>query len=227
MLMLLSLLACEPPKINLDSGLDDRTLDETTQTDDTDDGSITDTGTAGGDDTGSTGGDDTGSTGGDDTGSTGSTDTGDTGSTTTEPKPDPEPDYSVWQGTRTFITDDCEETVEETGFLLDESWEFAEYLGDVEAACGDCTHFYYITASTSSVCGWYGIEEEFYRGLKITEDSVDVYTVDSFFLSDDTFWIWADVLDEGNDFDGWAFDYGYDDWWGAIVIDGKVEFPAK
>jgi len=228
MLALLSLLACTPPKITLDSGLDDRTLDETEQTDDTGTPGASDDTAApdGGDDTGVAGGDDTAASPDDtaeDTGGDTSGDTGDTG----EPKPDPVPDYSVWQGTRTFITDDCEEVVEETGFLLDESWEFAEYLGDVEAACTDCTHFYYITASTDSVCGWYGIEQEFYRGLKITEDSVDVYSVDSFFLSDDTFWIWADVLDDGNNFDGWTFDYGYDDWWGAIIIDGTVEFPAK
>lgn len=38
MLALLSLLACEPPKIELDTGVEDRTLEETTPdtTDDTD-----------------------------------------------------------------------------------------------------------------------------------------------------------------------------------------------
>ncbi|GEM_PF-2547134 len=181
-----------------------------------------------GDDTSQPSGlDDTGSTGGDDTGAGGGDDTGDTG----EVVADPEPDYSVWIGERTFTIDGCTETTSETGYLLDEDWEYAQYLPDVEAACPACTHVYAITSVPDTLCGE-AITAEDYRGVVLDSTGItEVYRLESFFVTKDYYWIWAEVLDEAADFDGWSIDYFYEGdggWFGSDwEMEGRVDFPAK
>ncbi len=238
MFTLLTLLACTPPKITLDTAIgsedaEDGSVDDDQGggADDTGGGEVGDDDGSGGDDGDDTGaggddGDDTGIDG-DDTGIDGD-DTGDTGDTAEpEPEPDPVPDYSVWLGTRTIIMDGCTEEIEEEGFLLDEDWEFADYLGELEAACPECTHFYEIETSPGTVCDWIGVDSPIYRGIALDEGSayIDVYTLDSFFVTEDYYWIWADMLSENSPFDGWSIEYDYDDWFGYIIYEGLVEFP--
>ncbi len=244
MLSLLTLLACSPPKISLDSGLGDRTVDGTT------DGGASDGGATGGEDTGGGddggdgtggGGDDTGTggsdTGGSDTGGTGGTGGGDTGATDTGTAgTEPEPDYSTFYGGRSFVQYDwdgttvvCEERIEEVGTLLDESWEFYEdYYADAEAACPTCDYFYEVALSADSVCGLYFMSNPGYIGIDINTATIDVYAMNLEF----DVWSWDYVvtstpLTEGAAFDGWSFEYSYEDWLGYMVIEGWAEFPEK
>ncbi len=242
MLSLLTLLACSPPKISLDSGLDDRTIDGT-DGGATGDGS-TDGGATGGEDTGGSTdgggtGDGTGDDTGDDTGVGGGTDTGDdtgVGDTGGATGTEPEPDYSTFYGGRSFVQYDwdgttvvCEERIEEVGTLLDEDWElYDDYYADAEAACPTCDSFYEVSLSADSVCGLYFMSNPSYIGIDINTATVDVYAMNLEF----DVWSWdyvvtSTALTEGADFDGWGFEYSYDDWFGYMVIDGWAEFPGE
>jgi hypothetical protein len=127
----------------------------------------------------------------------------------------PQPDFTVWEGTRNFYYDyggGCDDTVTETGTAIQEG--DAGY-SELERLCSDCDWFYMVNVSPDEVCGWVDMATETYRGLVIDDDQVEVWRLD---YGD------ATLLDTG-DFDGWTIDYFYeiDDYW--MEVTGQVVFP--
>ncbi len=144
----------------------------------------------------------------DDTGTPDSADVDDTGDT----QPAPEPDLGVWIGSRAISYDGCTDEVEEEGYLLDESWEYYDY---VQGECGDCTHFYVVEVWPAEACGL-DVSTTVYRGLVFDGDSAEVWAFSQNGTSD---------LDRSADFDGMNIDYAYDLYDGYVEIEGRVEFP--
>jgi hypothetical protein len=132
--------------------------------------------------------------------------------------PDPEPVLSSWSGSRRFYDDwgACDETVTETGSLIDESHElFAAIMGE----CSTCTHIYEVTPDTDTVCWAIGLGTN-YRALLITDGgtAVHVYSPEG----DGT--VSELGSDNSADFDGENLSYTYVfSYWGASVnVDGEV-----
>jgi hypothetical protein len=128
---------------------------------------------------------------------------------------EPQADYSVWNGTRTFYYDyagGCEDTVTETGEAIQEGDSEYEELA---AVCPSCDFYYSVNVDPDEVCGWVDIATETYRGLQFFEDTAIVWRLD---------YGEATEVDQGS-FDGWTIDYFYeiDDYW--MEVTGQVVFP--
>lgn len=166
---------------------------------------------------------DTGLTGAD--GADGSDGADDTGTDGTE-DPEPEPDFTVWEGSRTFTVDsryddyDCEgDEVAESGVEVTSGAVFEA----IQEQCPLCSHVYEIEVATDEACGWIPLATTVWRGLVLGEDSAQVYR---FAEADGR--IEADDLDLAASFDGWAITYDYtaaEEWWGSIEVDGQLAFP--
>jgi hypothetical protein len=127
----------------------------------------------------------------------------------------PEPDYSVWEGTRNFYYDyggGCDDTVTETGTAIQEG---EPERHELERLCPDCAWFYLVHVSPDEVCGWVDMATETYRGVVFSDDQAEVWRLD---------YGQATLLDTG-DFDGWTIDYFYeiDDYW--MEVTGQVSYP--
>lgn len=166
--------------------------------------------------------DDSGTPETDDTGDDSSADdSGDDSADDTAP-PAPMPDYSVWDGSRTFSYSsswgDCSESTTEFG---EEITEGDTYDALVEA-CPDCERIYEIGVSPDELCEWIGLSDPTYRGLVFGDDWAAVYGFD---------WGWdgdveADLLDSDASFDGWTISYGYElDYGVTLEIEGSLTFP--
>lgn len=126
----------------------------------------------------------------------------------------PVPDTSVWIGERDISYDGCNDTLEEDGFLLDEDWEYYEYVQD---ECSKCTHFYEVDVSPDEACGL-SISTTVYRGLILdAEDgSAEVWGFSTNGTSE---------YDDNADFDGLNVEYAYDLYDGYVEIVGRINFP--
>lgn len=153
------------------------------------------------DDTGSPTTDDTGGGGGDDSQVT---------DDSSEPLPDPEPDTSIWNGSRLVAYDGCEETLYEEGYELLSDWEYYDWAAE---NCPDCTNFYYVEVSPDEVCG-IPVTTEVYRGLVLNEPDAEVWTFS---------YRGAEILDSNASFDGMVVEYAYES--NGIEIQGLIEFP--
>lgn len=128
-----------------------------------------------------------------------------------EPLPDPEPDTSVWAGTRVVTYGDCQETLYEEGYELGRDWEYYDWALEY---CPDCQHIYAVEVSPDEVCG-IPVTTEVYRGLILDEPDAEVWTFS---------YQGAYALDDRASFDGMAVDYAYElD--GGLYIEGRLEFP--
>ena len=127
----------------------------------------------------------------------------------------PEPDFTVWDGSRTFFYDyagGCEDTATESGTAIQEGDSGYQ---DLLALCPSCDWFYLVYVSPDQVCGWVDLATETYRGLELGEDSAVVWRLD---------YGEASELAEG-EYDGWTIDYYYEieDYW--MEVTGQVVFP--
>jgi hypothetical protein len=157
---------------------------------------------------------------------TGSTDEADT-DTDTDTDPGKQPDFSVWEGIRSFEYDsnydssDCEEDVFEDGVQLTSGNAYEA----IQDECPDCDYIYEVDVGTDEICGWIGIDTETYRGLIIDGNHAEIWRFEMDRGDLET----AYVLTEDADFDGWVLEYQYGgeygDWGGMLYINGQVEFP--
>lgn len=158
----------------------------------------------------------------DDTGAPDDDSAADTAETADTAPPAPLPDYSVWDGARTFsyTSDwgDCTESTNEFGEELLEGDTYDQLL----EACPDCEHLYEVGVSPDELCDWIGLSDPTYRGLVLGEGWAAVYGFD---------WDWsgdveADLLDDDADFDGWTLSYAYElEYAVTLAVTGTVTFP--
>lgn len=224
--LLFSLSACDSGTVKIDDGsvsTEDSAAEDSGVDSGADSGADsgdtgTDSGTDSGGDTGDTG--DSGTTDSGDSGDSGSTDTGDSG--TTDTATEPEPDYSVWSGTRTFSYEsdwgDCTESVEESGEAETSGDAYDAMIG----ACPSCDYVYVVDLSADSVCDWISLANPTYRGLILGDGTATVYT----FGQDRDGDVYAEALDDSADFDGWNLGYAYEiDYGVTIAVTGALVFP--
>ncbi|MCB9766221.1 MAG: hypothetical protein H6739_40975 [Alphaproteobacteria bacterium] len=149
----------------------------------------------------------------DDTGVT-SDDTGVTADDTGETQePDPEPDYSIWQGERIVRYGDCEETLSEEGFALEAEGDWADYYNYAMDECPECDYVYYIEVWPETVCG-FGVTQETIRVVDFDGNDASIYYFGRRGL---------ETLADGGDFDGWTIDYRYENQ--GLDVTGQVEYP--
>jgi hypothetical protein len=126
----------------------------------------------------------------------------------------PQPDYTVWDGTRTFYYDyggGCEDTVVEHGDAIQDGDAGYDELADM---CPSCDWYYRVEVSPDEVCGWVDIATETYRGLQFSGDRVIIWRLD---------YGEANELAQA-DFDGWSIEYYYEieDYW--MEVFGALSF---
>jgi hypothetical protein len=155
-------------------------------------------------------------------------DTGDTGEEEEEEVAEPEPDFSVWEGSRRFVYDsqwddyDCDEEIFETGAEITSGADHAQ----LSEMCPACDHFYEISLSTDELCGYLPVDQSPYRGLALGDDWAQVFR----FGEDRRGDLEMEELDLGASFDGWTVSYAYTaglGWGGDIEITGSVVFPER
>ena len=149
----------------------------------------------------------------------------DTGTDGTE-EPEPEPDFSVWQGSRTFVVDsrydeyDCDgDEVAESGVEITSGAAYDAIM----AECPLCDHIDEVEVERDEACEWIPLATTIWRGLVLGEGSAQVYRFD-----EEDGRVESDDLDLAATYDGWTVTYDYvgaEEWWGSILISGQVAFP--
>lgn len=153
--------------------------------------------------------DDSGAPNGDDS-NPGTDDSAQPTDDSSEPLPDPEPDTSVWEGSRTVYYGDCEEPLYETGYELGPDWDYYDWAME---NCPDCDHLYYVDVTPETVCG-IRVTTPVYRGLVLNEPDAEVWSFS---------YQGAYALDDRASFDGFVVEYAYNN--NGVDIEGRLEFP--
>lgn len=135
---------------------------------------------------------------------------------------EPQPDYSVWQGSRVFSYDsywdgyDCSgDDVGESGHELTGSDRDRLAVG-----CPACQHFYEVTPDSDHACDWIRLASPTWRGLVLGDGWAQVFAFDDEGV--------AELLDGAATFDGWTLDYHYTaEPYHNVEVDvvGQVTFP--